>query len=43
MEDVLGVVMDGVGIVVVAIVGGEVGAVEVVNEGYLMEVEVVGD
>ena len=42
VEDVLGVVMDGMGIVVVVVVEGEV-AVEVVDEGYLIEVEVVGD
>ena len=39
LEDVLKVVMVGVGVVMVVVVGGEVIAVEVVDEGYLMEVE----
>ena len=35
--------MVSVGVNVVVVVGGEVVAVEVVDEVYLMEVEVVGD
>ena len=33
-------VMVGIGVIVVVVIGGEVVAVEVVDEGYLIEVEV---
>ena len=42
-EDIVGVVMVVMDIIMVGVVGGEVVTVEVMDEGYVMEVEVVED
>ena len=43
VDGVLGVIMVVMDVVVVVVIGREVVVVEVVDEGYLMEVEVVED